>query len=82
MSRKRLGMKPITDLWWCYCRTNRENLCTFFWYCKLAFLRYKFKNFVAMFSHSASAGVGIHSDSIIAKHTSPTISWTVEWPRR
>jgi hypothetical protein len=28
MSRKRLAMKPITDLWWRYCRTNRENLCT------------------------------------------------------
>jgi hypothetical protein len=25
MSRKRLVMKPITDLWWRYCRTNREN---------------------------------------------------------
>jgi hypothetical protein len=25
----RLVMKPITDLWWRYCRTNRENLCTF-----------------------------------------------------
>jgi hypothetical protein len=37
MSRKRLVMKPITDLWWRYCRTNRENLCTFFWYRNLLF---------------------------------------------
>jgi hypothetical protein len=28
MSRKRSVMKPITDLWWRYCSTNRENLCT------------------------------------------------------
>jgi hypothetical protein len=32
MSRKWSVMNPITDLWWRYCRTNRENLCTFFWY--------------------------------------------------
>jgi hypothetical protein len=37
MSRKRSVMKPITDLWWRYCRTNRENLCTFFWYRNLLF---------------------------------------------
>jgi hypothetical protein len=37
MSRKQLVMKPITDLWWRYCRTNRENLCTFFWYRNLLF---------------------------------------------
>jgi threonine dehydrogenase-like Zn-dependent dehydrogenase len=29
MSRKRSVMKPITDPWCRYCRTNRENLCTF-----------------------------------------------------
>jgi hypothetical protein len=28
--RKRLVMKPITDLWWRYYRTNCENFCTFF----------------------------------------------------
>jgi hypothetical protein len=28
MSRKRSVMKSITDPWWRYCRTNRENLCT------------------------------------------------------
>jgi hypothetical protein len=33
----RLVMKPITDLWWRYCRTSRENLCTFFWYRNLLF---------------------------------------------
>jgi hypothetical protein len=38
MSRNRSVMKPITDLWWRYCRTNRENLCTFFWYRNLLFL--------------------------------------------
>jgi hypothetical protein len=37
MSRKRSVMKPITDLWWRYSRTNRENLCTFFWYRNLLF---------------------------------------------
>jgi hypothetical protein len=37
MNRKRLVMKPITDLWWRYCRTNRENLCTFFWYRNMLF---------------------------------------------
>jgi hypothetical protein len=37
MSRKRSVMKPITGLWWPYCRTNRENLCTFFWYRNLLF---------------------------------------------
>jgi hypothetical protein len=31
MSRKRLVIKSITDLWWRDCR-NRENLCTFFLY--------------------------------------------------
>ncbi|KAH0820413.1 hypothetical protein GEV33_002378 [Tenebrio molitor] len=30
MSRKRSVMKPITDLWWRYCRTNRENLSGLF----------------------------------------------------
>jgi hypothetical protein len=29
MSRKRLVMKPITDLWWRYCRNNRENSVRF-----------------------------------------------------
>jgi hypothetical protein len=38
MSRNRSVMKPITDLWWRYCRINRENLCTFFWYRNLLFL--------------------------------------------
>jgi hypothetical protein len=37
MSRKRSVMKPKTDLWWRNCRTNRENLCTFFWYRNLLF---------------------------------------------
>jgi hypothetical protein len=37
MSRKPSVMNPITDLWWRYCRTNRENLCTFFWYRNLLF---------------------------------------------
>jgi hypothetical protein len=37
MSRKRSVTKGITDLWWCYCGTNRENLYTFFWYRNLLF---------------------------------------------
>jgi hypothetical protein len=37
MSRNRSVMKPITDLWGHHCRTNRENLCMFFWYGSLAF---------------------------------------------
>jgi hypothetical protein len=37
MSRRRLVMKPITDLCWRYCRTNLENFCTFFWYRNLFF---------------------------------------------
>jgi hypothetical protein len=39
MSHKRSVMKPVTDLWWRYCRTNPENLCTFFWYRNLLFVK-------------------------------------------
>jgi hypothetical protein len=37
MSRNRSVMKPITEMWGYYSRTNRENLCTFFRYRNLLF---------------------------------------------
>jgi hypothetical protein len=56
MSRKRSAMKPITDLWWCYCRTNRENLCTFFWYRNLPFSGKRMS--VNLCAHSRNFGKG------------------------
>jgi hypothetical protein len=56
MSRKRSVMKPITDLWWRYCRTNRENVCTFFWYRNLLFSGKKLS--VNLCANSRNSGEG------------------------
>jgi hypothetical protein len=58
MSRNRSVMKPRTDLWGRYSHTNRENLCTVFWYRSLLFPGKRLN--VNLCADSRNSGEGTH----------------------